>query len=192
MSYIKVRGIEDTVEVSRDLASELKQKWLSDKWDPEEKVDLGAVVCRARDIRSIQMVSAPSDPNRTSRDAFTAYVEDRKRLRAMFPAEKAKASKGHFCLFYWMVYQTSPPPELIEEAVKKAQRFFELNLDWCVPSMKLWFSFLKIPHEQPLQPSSFKILEGVEHNEVGEIKRLKEYRKKKLEEAVPFPTESHA
>lgn len=170
MAKIKIVGYSELIEVSQDTAREIEKIWRDDKCSRDTKITVGNISVTKGDIKAVFLDRSNLDYN-PHEENLRDYYDKRNKILWMPAKDRAKVNSwGHFSLFYYAAFKKKPDPNLRKEVEEQAAEFFQKNPKWSVPSLKIWFDYLKLTDSQSFYRQAFMILERIESNELEDIR----------------------
>lgn len=181
MPKIKIRGYQELIEVSQEIAQKAKKFKLDSFVENNESLDLGTVIVEKKDIVSVFLDPQPQISNGDFYETLKKYYQKRDELIRLTPLQRAqKSAWGHFLLFYYGIYQTKPPEDMKLKVVEKAVEFYSQNQFRATPSLRCWFELLNLSEDTKTGEITKRILEKVEGEDYSAAKTNESYQKSSI------------
>ena len=153
MARIKVKGINDLIEVPQEDAKALRNRRVTNQIKADEQITIGSFSGENRQIAAIILDGEQNWVNRFTQGALEVALTREARLK-LSPEELAKIHLETFKTLFYACTNQQPDEEALMKAQKEAEVFFAFSDNRTFPNLLIWKKIID-PYGLPMLFSDF-------------------------------------
>ena len=178
MAHLKIRGLQNLIEVPDHEAIEYKRKLMQGLVKKDSLVSIGGFTGEAQQIASVILPETRIQDNKTL-EIIKEYQELRRKYLSMSPEDRATINLPFFDFVFYAFTGERPNEETQQKAITETNAFFALDPEAenrMYASPVIWKNIIK-PFESEVitnfyRGHAIKIIERVIENDVHDAKNV--------------------